>query len=203
MMMKQPTDRWGDWIQTYTGAQFWPLDPRPSEVRTEDIAHALSMQCRFAGHCRVFYSVAEHSVRVSQLLRAWGHPPLAQLAGLLHDASEAYLVDVPRPLKPHLPGYSEIERRVMDAICERFGLPRWALATDARWGAVRHADAVLLATEARDLMAPQPVPWEGLPDPLPTIIHQADCLYPSDAREAFVQLLGTLLAEVETARVPK
>ena len=58
--------RKGDWMQTYTGRQFWPIDPRANEVHIEDIAHALSMMCRYNGHCRTFYSVAEHSVLVSQ-----------------------------------------------------------------------------------------------------------------------------------------
>ena len=113
-------DRKGDWMQTYTGRQFWPLDPRPEEVVIEDIARALSMQCRFAGHCAKFYSVADHSVRVSML--ADENSTLA-LAGLLHDAAEAYVVDVPRPLKRFLPGYKEIEREVARAIEKRFGLP--------------------------------------------------------------------------------
>ena len=60
--------RKGDWILTYSGIEFWPLDPRPEDVRIEDIAHALSMQCRFAGHCDRFYSVAEHSIRVADLV---------------------------------------------------------------------------------------------------------------------------------------
>ena len=88
------SERVGDWIQTMSGVIFYPLDPRPEEIRIEDIAHALSHQCRFAGHCREFYSVAEHSVRVSREL-----PQEFMLWGLLHDASEAYLVDLPRPIK--------------------------------------------------------------------------------------------------------
>ena len=59
------TARVGDWIQVYTGGQFWPLDPRPEEIHIEDIAHALALTCRFTGHCREFYSVAQHSLLVS------------------------------------------------------------------------------------------------------------------------------------------
>lgn len=112
--------RLGDWMQTFSGRQFWPLDPLPDEVHIEDIAHALSMQCRYAGHCRRFYSVAEHSVLLA--LHFHGQPDLARWA-LLHDASEAYLVDVPRPVKPHLMGYRQAEAAVMKAVCQRFGLP--------------------------------------------------------------------------------
>lgn len=153
--------RKGDWMQTYTGRQFWPMDPRPEEVCIEDIAHALSLQCRFAGHCREFYSVAEHSVRVARVLRDRGHSPVVQLMGLLHDASEAYLVDVPRPLKPYLKGYRPAEDAVMAAICERFGLR----GLDD-WPFIKEADNILLATEARDLMGPPPAPWAEMPPPL-------------------------------------
>lgn len=174
------TQRHGDWLQTYTGRQFWPLDPRANEVCIEDIAHSLSLQCRFAGHCREFYSVAEHSVRVSVLVQeqflrgergTYGQHPSAEelaahlaLMGLLHDASEAYLVDVPRPVKRFLRGYSMVEDVCMEAICERFGL-RWENNQEA-WQWVKDADNTLLATEARDLMAAPPAPWEALPKPI-------------------------------------
>lgn len=110
-------DRVGDWMQTFTGRQFWPLDPRPEEIHIEDIAHALSLQCRYAGHCRKFYSVAEHSV----LLADHVDPPY-KLWALLHDAGETYVTDVIRPLKGSLANYREIEARVMAAVCERFCL---------------------------------------------------------------------------------
>jgi uncharacterized protein len=113
-------DRHGDWLQTYTGKQFWPMDPRSQEVDIRDIAHALSMQCRYAGHCRRFYSVAEHSTLIARWLV--GKQRDAALYGLLHDASEAYLVDVPRPVKPFLTGYAAAEARVMAAIWSHFGL---------------------------------------------------------------------------------
>lgn len=110
--------RKGEWIQTYTGRRFWPMDPRPDEIALEDIAHSLSMQCRYAGHCVRFYSVAEHSVHiarhVSEANKRWA---------LVHDAPEAFLVDVPRPVKPYLTGYYEHEARIMVAICQRFNLP--------------------------------------------------------------------------------
>lgn len=115
--------RSGDWLQTFTGRQFFPMDPRPDEVFIEDIAHSLSMQCRYAGHCLRFYSVAEHSVLLTRYFRQKGAPLTTQLWALLHDASEAYLVDVPRPVKPYLEGYRQAEAAVMRAICERFGLP--------------------------------------------------------------------------------
>lgn len=111
-----PRRRKGGYISTYRG-RFWPLDPRASEVNIEDIAHSLAMQCRYAGHGRRFYSVAEHSVLVSR------HVPQAdRLAALLHDAPEAYLVDVPRPVKRELAGYKAAEERVWLAVAAAFGL---------------------------------------------------------------------------------
>jgi hypothetical protein len=136
--------RIGDWMQTFTGIQFWPLDPRVEEICIEDIAHSLANQCRFAGHVREFYSVAQHSVLVARLV-----PQEFKLWALLHDASEAYLVDLPRPVKRHSrmgEEYREIESRVMLAVCERFGLPPLMPAC------VHAADDVLLMTEKRDLM---------------------------------------------------
>jgi uncharacterized protein len=136
-------------IETYSGHTFAPLDPVFADIRIEDIAHALANQCRFSGHVRFSYSVAEHSVRVSELLeRERGSKPL-QLWGLLHDASEAYLVDLPTPLKLDVTlgvAYRAAEARMMVAICRRFSLP------EKEPPPVRAADRVLLATEVRDLM---------------------------------------------------
>jgi 5'-deoxynucleotidase YfbR-like HD superfamily hydrolase len=145
-------------IETRSGGEFWPLEPRRCDVDIEDIAHALSNQCRFSGHTRVHYSVAEHSVRVSRLLKEWGASVETQLWGLLHDASEAYLVDLPSPLKldPRFAFYKVAERQVMTIICERFELP--LRMPDA----VVEADAVLLSTEVRDLMNPRSGHWSKL-----------------------------------------
>lgn len=150
-------------IETYSGIAFHPLAPNPESIRIADIAHAISNQCRFAGHTRTFYSVAEHCVRVSRLLDVWGHTALVSLWGLLHDASEAYLVDLPTPLKQSegFAPYREAEMELMVAVCRTFGLPEKEPA------AVRRADSVLLATEARDLMPFKPEHWGSLAeDPL-------------------------------------
>lgn len=143
--------RRGDWMQTFTGRQFWPMDPRAGEVDIEDIAHALSMQCRYAGHCLRFYSVAEHCVLLARYASRQN-----QLWALLHDASEAYLVDVPRPLKPFLPGYKEAEARVMAAVCERFKLPIDMPEE------VKFLDGSILRDEAAQNMTLPPVAW-GFP----------------------------------------
>lgn len=170
--------RRGDWMQTATGRQFWPMDPRPSEVCIEDVAHALAHQCRYAGHCRRFYSVAQHSVLVSEAV-----PPEHALWGLLHDASEAYLVDVPRPVKPYLSGYKAAERRVMEAVCVHFGLPREMPAT------VKVADERILADEAAQLMTPPPASWNLPHPPLGVWISPID---PADAKALFLARFGEL-----------
>lgn len=145
-------------IETRSGQRFEPLEPRVEAIHIADIAHALANQCRFSGHTRKHYSVAEHSVRVSQLVQAWGESRDVQRWALLHDASEAYLVDLPAPLKrqPEFASYRATEARVMAAVCERFKLP----AEEPE--AVRRADGVLLATEARDLMPFRPEHWSKL-----------------------------------------
>jgi 5'-deoxynucleotidase YfbR-like HD superfamily hydrolase len=136
-------------IETYTGHTFAPLDPVWGDIEIRDIAHALANQCRFSGHTRFRYSVAEHSLRVSELLQAWGCAGTVQLWGLLHDASEAYLIDLPSPLKidPAIGvAYQAAEAKLMRAICRRYSLDTNEPQP------VKSADMVLLATEARDLM---------------------------------------------------
>lgn len=146
-------------IETYSGHTFSPLKPVFAEIRIEDIAHALSNQCRFSGHTRFRYSVGEHSVRVSERLGECGYRRSVQLWGLLHDASEAYLVDLPTPLKldeAFAEVYRTAEHRLMAAICRRYSLPVKEPA------AVRVADAELLATEVRDLMHGNRAYWRKL-----------------------------------------
>jgi len=103
-------------IRTFTGKYFDPFNPDPEMICIEDIAHALSHQCRFGGHLPEFYSVAEHCYHVSNAV-----PAEHRLAGLLHDASEAYLLDIPRPLKSRLTNYKEVEDKLMRVIAQKFG----------------------------------------------------------------------------------
>lgn len=173
--------REGGWIQTYTGRQFWPLDPKPEEIFIEDIAHALSMKCRYGGHTRCFYSVAEHSVLVARQL-----PGKLKLAGLLHDASEAYLADVPRPLKKCLSGFHHIERAIEEAVAERFGLQGpWA-------DEVHKVDDQLLATEKAAIMELAPAPWCELPEPLKITLPLWPPFY---AEKMFLHTFGELTQE--------
>ena len=145
-------------IETFTGERFQPLAADISTLNIIDIAHALSNQCRFSGHTKVHYSVAEHSVRVARLLASWSANRETQRWGLLHDASEAYLVDLPTPLKasPVIgPAYRAAEAALMAAICTRFHL------TLEQPDVVHEADATLLATEVRDLMWGRAEHWAG------------------------------------------
>jgi 5'-deoxynucleotidase YfbR-like HD superfamily hydrolase len=145
-------------IETFSGTRFQPLNPVVQDIWIEDIAHALSNQCRFSGHTREFYSVAEHCVRCAELLEEWGEDESIQFWGLMHDASEAYLVDLATPLKQSAFGeaYRAAETPLMRAICYRFDMP----PTEPE--RVRFADAVMLATEARDLMPNRPEHWKNL-----------------------------------------
>lgn len=105
------------WMQTYSGQKFHFLDPHPDEIRIVDIAHSLSLQCRYAGHVKKFYSVAEHCVHMSNNCN-----PKNALWALLHDASEAYMVDICRPVKAFLSNYKDMESVIMKAIASKYGL---------------------------------------------------------------------------------
>lgn len=140
-----------DWIQTFTGKQFFPFNPQPEQIDILDIAHALSNLCRYGGHTESFYSVAQHSYLVSLIV-----PREDALRGLLHDASEAYLIDVPRPIKHHaaMQPYRETEDLILTTIYHRFGL----VTLDPP--SIKIADREMLRTEQRDLMKPAPVAWQ-------------------------------------------
>ena len=159
------SERKGAWIQTYTGKQFWPMDPRPEEIDIRDIAHSLAMQCRFNGHCERFYSVAEHSIHVFRLVTPMLVRVNTSMWGLLHDAAEAYLSDIPRPIKGHMMLYRELEFNLMAVIAERFGLEGEIPEC------VVEADNQMLATEAKHLMKPPAADWGPLPEPLDEKSH--------------------------------
>jgi 5'-deoxynucleotidase YfbR-like HD superfamily hydrolase len=133
-------------IKTFTGKRFDLVDPDPATVDIVDIAHALSMQCRFTGHCREFYSVAQHSVLVCNQVASLLAPAKVTLAALLHDAAEAYTGDLSRPAKLAMGRtWLIFEHRIHCAIAYRFGFSTiYPLI-------VKEADDRMLATEMRDL----------------------------------------------------
>ena len=141
--------RKGNWIQTFMGIKFYPLDPHPEEILIQDIAHALSLSCRFSGHTREFYSVAQHSI-----LAAIYMPKGKELWGLLHDASEAYLHDIPTPLKrlDQFRFYRELEDNLQKMIFKKYGLFGNPPAE------LKGVDVSLLLTEAECLIPPVE-PW--------------------------------------------
>lgn len=130
------------YIETSVGRKFHLLAEHPGFVITE-IAHALSNQCRYAGHCSQFYSVAEHSVLVSEIMEKWhlGDP----FEGLMHDASEAYLVDIPGPWKCILPDYQALERDLERKLQAFFQLP-------PKTPECKAADLIALMVEGRVLL---------------------------------------------------
>lgn len=178
--MVEPRPAWperiGDFMQTYSGRKFWPLDPRADEIHIEDIAHSLALQSRYAGHCERFYSVAEHCVHIARWL------PTDKLWGLLHDAAEAYTVDVPRPLKRSLVGYAEAEAKVMAAVCDRFGLP-----VEMPLG-VHEADMRIIADEVAQNM--RPMDWHAKHnDPLGVVLQ---FWTPEEAEDRFLEMFVEL-----------
>lgn len=109
-------------IRTHSGQYINVFQPEPSHIHLADIAHGLSHTCRWGGHTPYFYSVAQHSLAVSFHLEEQQAPHRLILEGLLHDAAEAYLLDLPSPIKCLLPDYSRLEHNLLKAIFSRFGL---------------------------------------------------------------------------------
>lgn len=133
-----------NYVRTFTGRHFWPVDPRPEDVCIEDIAHALSLTCRWNGHCTRHYSIAQHSCFVHDWVGRGD-----KLVGLLHDASEAYICDLAKPIKGLVAGYQEIERRLMDTIAQALGFT-WPESP-----AVKDADVFALGAEMWHLFEPR------------------------------------------------
>lgn len=108
------------YITTYTEKHFDPVNPDMTQVDIHDIAHALSLICRGNGHVKTFFSVGQHCIRAAKEAKARGYSQRVILACLLHDASECYMSDVPRPLKPAMTEYVQIENKLLDLIYEKF-----------------------------------------------------------------------------------
>lgn len=141
-----------DCIRTFSGQYVNVFDPDPDTILIEDIAHALSRQCRFGGHLPKFYTVAQHSV-----LCAVSVPSEHALAALLHDAGEAYMLDIPSPIKNRLPEYKKIEDNLMQVIAKKFGF-QYPLHEE-----VKKADKMLLEWEwDRFVLKNNMIPWPSI-----------------------------------------
>lgn len=173
--LMRDADREGDWMQTWTGRRFYPADPRPEDIDIIDVAHALAHTSRYGGHCR-FYSVAEHSVLVSQMVQ-----PENALEGLLHDATEAYIADVIRPVKRTIGKdnyYFTLEDRIWQAVACKYGLNR-IMSQDTKL-----QDTAICMVEQR-AMFPRAQAWDFAGIPYPKDVSIAG-LMPKFAAEEFL-----------------
>ena len=176
----------GPYLQTVSGRWVNPFDPDPSQLDAGDIARALANQCRFGGHSRVFYSVAQHSVIVSELVEQGGGDVEDVFAALMHDATEAYLGDMPHPLKHRSPlgaAFKAAEDHLEQAIRDRFGIR-------ADVPAIKRVDRALLATERRAFSA-EDWHWPEL-DGVEPLDLELTAWSPDEAARAFAQRYAQL-----------
>ncbi|MCQ2521622.1 MAG: hypothetical protein MJ105_04520 [Lachnospiraceae bacterium] len=145
------------YLKTYMGYKVDPLDPKEEYITLEDIAHALSLNCRGNGQVTHFYSVCQHCINCAKEAKARGESVRVQFAALLHDGAEAYLSDLIRPIKDGMPGYREMEDRFLKVILAKFGL---ADLTKEEWQKVKKIDDDLLTIDLVELLK-EPMPEEG------------------------------------------
>ena len=137
------------YITTYTGKHFDPVNPDKNLIDIQDIAHALSLICRGNGHVKTFFSVGQHCVNAAKEATLRGYSDRVILACLIHDAGEAYLSDVPRPVKPSMPEYNQLENNLLDIIYEKFlGSP----LTEEEQRLVKSVDNDLLYYDLKELL---------------------------------------------------
>ena len=137
------------YITTYTGKHFDPVNPDKNLIDIQDIAHALSLICRGNGHVKTFFSVGQHCVNAAKEATLRGYSDRVILACLIHDAGEAYLSDVPRPVKPSMPEYNQLEDRLLNMIYEKFlGSP----LTEEEQRLVKSVDNDLLYYDLKELL---------------------------------------------------
>jgi len=165
-------------------------NPTPNMIDIDSIAIALGRICRFGGHCPRFYSVAEHSVHATELARKAGMKTDIMRAVLLHDAAEAYIGDVVKPLKIILPGYAEIERRIEKAIAERFNVD-----FERYYISIRTCDRLMLKAEKRSMWPNDSHEWHGFNE-IPTADVDFQYYRPETAAEVFLNRCVSVGIEV-------
>ena len=177
------------YITTVTGKHFYPLNPNPQDIDIEDIAHALSLICRANGHFRYFYSVAQHSIACAKEAIERGYSLEVTLGCLLHDASEAYLCDVTRPVKKHIPQYLRAEEKLQEVIWKRF-IGREL--TDTEQQQIFEIDDHILSMEFHLLMP------EDLNEDYRNLQSECTCKYQDskEVKERFIQLAHILKYEI-------
>ena len=154
--MEAPAPVLGGWFMVSTGRKFYILNPRVEDVDIRDIAHSLSLICRYGGHCREHYSVGQHSLYCSARAVELEADPLLQMHVLLHDAAECYLGDIVRPYKETLPSFSKLEDETMTVIYEALNLQLPTLE-DEKF--IKRVDNEVLLAERRDIVNHANIPW--------------------------------------------
>jgi 5'-deoxynucleotidase YfbR-like HD superfamily hydrolase len=190
--MKSRKSKKSDWIETQSGQKVWVIEPTPDTIRIDDIAHALSLLCRFNGHCKRLYTVGEHLLLCDKIYRRrFGKNPLERLQLLLHDSPEAYLGDVTRPLKAAMPQYKLWESQMEKTIYQALNIPPPTKETTLR---IKQVDDIALLTERRDLLSKSGHTWtiKGKPDPKPIKRRK-----PKATKKQFLKLFYKLLNQLK------
>ncbi len=172
------------WIETFQGHQFYFRNPTPESIDLLDICHSLAMQCRYCGHTKKFYSVAEHSVMMARWMLEEGYSIEVALQALFHDAAEAYISDIPRPVKVTLPSFKELENLLDEAIFAKFNI-RYPFDP-----IIKEADSRILVDERAQMMRQTDNPWAT--DNLKAMEIDLQGWLPEQARREFYLLANRL-----------
>jgi len=180
------------YIETVSGKKFFFLDPKEEDFDIEDIAHALSLNCRYTGHCDRFYSVAEHCWHMSRMA-----PDNLAFASLLHDGSEAYITDIASPIKQYLPEYNKLEDLILSRLFKKYGL-EYPMSPG-----VKHLDMVMLSTEAYYLLKSKGSTWSLWGNKRPPVQHDFRPIGfdPKTAKELFLHRFYELKKQHELFRI--
>jgi hypothetical protein len=187
--MNQHNQRIGDYCELYSGIKFYILDPKEEEINLIDIAHSLSLNTRFNGHCSKFYSVAQHSVLAAIEAFDRKYSIMHQLSALFHDASECYISDVAKPIKGYFTNYKEIEERILQCIYKKFNI---TIPHDDPL--IKQIDNDLLTSEAFYLMSSKGKNWSSRTD---TIIKIKEFWSPERAEKEFTFMANWLMQEIK------